>query len=334
MAQARRTNTPLTDIAEAIKASNDFCICGHTNPDGDCIGSTLGLTAALRALGKRACPLVADDGTIDDRYAFMPGFSDLVYAGDFKGSCTCFITVDASGKDRIGEAAFSLKEGASLTITLDHHETAAATSDLSYIDPQNPSATMIIWELAKYLGIHSTDLSMADIATCTYAGLLTDTGRFMYQNTTASAFQAAHDMVEAGASPARIAQYLFQERSLEAVKLDSLVVSNMITLAKGQVIIGAISKADMEELGASPEDAEGAINILRTIKGSKIVCVLKERDDCIRGSLRSKDGTDVASIASRFHGGGHTAAAGFTLYCTLSEAIDTMSTVLENVYSS
>ena len=323
-----QTNATLSEIASELLKHDDIVICGHINPDGDCIGSTLALACALRAVGKSPHTLVADDGPVDPSLSFMPGFDELVFASAYDGPLDAFVVVDAPNPMRIGEAASKLKDASSLTMTIDHHAVPERHSDLSYTDPDSASTTMLIWELAKHMGISEDSDDMRRIATCCYAGLLTDTGRLMHQNTNEDAFRAALEMVSCGISPSRIAEMLFQSRTMQSVLVDSIAVSNMLRLGKGNVILTWISLDDMERIGATKNDAEHAIDQIRSIAGVDVACVLKEREGCIRGSLRSSDGTNVAAIAREFGGGGHDAAAGFTLECSLEDAIKTMESRL------
>lgn len=318
-----QTNATLEEIAEVIIKHDGFCVCGHVNPDGDCIGSTLALTRALRGIGKTAYPLIADDNAPDQCFSYMPGFDDLVPASSFDKACDVFVCVDVPKAERLGESAALLHGRAPLTITLDHHAYPERMSDYSYTDPDSASASLIVWKLVSHLGISDPQI-LKDISVCAYSGLLTDTGSFMFQNTDCDAFEMATQMTRFGIDPSFIATRLFQEKSLASIKIDSLAISNMEILFDGMVSLSYISEADMQECGAEKSDAEDAINAIRRVRGVKVACLLKERPTEIRGSLRAKCDIDVSALARRFGGGGHMAAAGFTLHCPLDEALSTM----------
>lgn len=356
MAVTPQTNATLAEIAEAMLSHDDFCICGHINPDGDCIGSTLGLYWALKEAGKRVVPLLADDGGLDESFRFMPGADELVCASAVGRSFDVFVMVDAPGDQRIGEDAAGVRKRANLTITLDHHATSARESNLSYTDPDSASTTLIIWELAGLLGVReasavgansaagegsvggvdgktsAVSAAARNVAVCCYSGLVTDTGRFMYQNTNIECFKAASEMVACGASPSAIAGSLFQERTAASVAIDAVAAANMRMLANGAAVVSWISALDMEKAGACRNDAENAINVVRSIRGVEVACMLKERDGEIRGSLRAKGDIDVAAIAREYGGGGHVAAAGFTMHCTLDEAVRTIEGRLAGLF--
>lgn len=313
---AKGAFSSLPCIADALLDADDICICGHVNPDGDCIGSVLALTHALKGLGKRVSPLIERPDMLDDSLHTLPGVSDLVRSAEVC-SCTYFITVDVSALDRIDEAARGLFERAAHTITIDHHEVAHPLSERTYCDPLAPSTTCLIWELCAYLSAERTQ----DIAHCTYAGLMTDTGRFQYSNTTPVAFRLAEQMVSAGADVARISCDFFQNRTYQSVLLEKIALEHLELIGDADIALSWVSNKDMSDVGAVSADCEGLIDVLRSLGQVRIACMLKEQGSIVRGSLRSKDGSDVAALARTFGGGGHKAAAGFTLTCPLDEAL-------------
>lgn len=329
MAVTPQTNTDLASIAEALAGRDDIVICGHVSPDGDCLGSQLGLAAALRALGKRVTCLLAKDEPIDERLAFLPGAADLVPAASFDGVARTFVAVDVPTRERIGEAAAALRDGCDLAVTVDHHAVDTAMTDLVYVDPDAASTTMLVWELAGLLGVDRT----GDVATCCYTGLVTDTGRFQYQNTDALSMRAAAEMVEAGADPASVSRAIFQNRSLPSVRLEGIAVERMTFGAGGAYALSWLTREDFEATGAVKADAEPLIDALRSVSGVRAACMLREQGDVVRGSLRAKDDTDVAAIARGFGGGGHVAAAGFTLACSIEEARELVERTLAATFA-
>lgn len=326
-----QTNATLREIATALLGCGSVCVCGHANPDGDCVGSTLALAAALRARGVDAVALLADDAPLDPTLAFLPGAGELAFASGFSGGVDAFVAVDAPNEERLGEAACRVKDASPLTVTVDHHASPERMSDLSYTDPDAAATTMIVWRLARLLGLKPEEAALRDVAECAYAGLLTDTGRFMFQNTDADALALASEMVGAGIDPSRIAQRLFQDKTLASVRVDAAAVGHLRLLAQGRAAVSWISLDDMDAAGAEKADAENAVNVIRSVRGVEVACMLKERDDCVRGSLRSKGATDVSALARELGGGGHAGAAGFTLFCPLPEAVETMSGALERL---
>lgn len=320
MAVTPQTNTTLAAIAEALRERDAFVIGGHVSPDGDCIGSQLALAWTLRQLGKKVTCVLARDEAIAQNLRFLPGADEFVWAGAYQGPCDCFVAVDVPTPERLGDAA-ALQAAASLTVTVDHHAVPEAMAALSYTDPDAASTTMLVWELAGLLGAERDRI----IATCAYTGLVTDTGRFQYQNTDAAALTAAAAMVAAGAEPAVVSKALFQNRTRGSIELEGVIVSHMSLSENGEAALSWLSLDDFARCGAVKADAEPLIDTLRSIAGVRVACVLREQDDNVRGSLRAKDDTDVAAIAREFDGGGHAAAAGFTYHGTLGEAVESLA---------
>ncbi|MCI9129022.1 MAG: bifunctional oligoribonuclease/PAP phosphatase NrnA [Eggerthellaceae bacterium] len=328
MQQTLLKQAELSQIVGELRSHDDYIVCGHVNPDGDSIGSVLGMSHLLKAMGKSVQPIFATGSQIDEALMSLPGASSLISAEDAKPA-SCFITVDASGLDRLGDDAADLRRQASFTMVLDHHEVSSCDADICRIEPDCPSASCIIWDVVKESGVAPSK----DMAACCYVGLMTDTGRFQYQNADTRAFAEASEMVAAGADVAKLSAAFFQNKSVASVMIDALTALNMTFICDGQAVISWITAADMERLGATKDDCEDAINVLRSISGIRVACVLKENPDRIRGSFRAKDGTDVAAIAASFGGGGHKAAAGFTLHGSLDEARSDVVSALEAALS-
>ena len=323
-----QTNTTLEEIAEKLHERDDFVICGHVSPDGDCLGSQLALWHALRALGKRATCLLAKDEPIDGKLAFIPGTDTLVPACLYEGPAKTFIAVDAPTPDRMGADAWALRQRCDFSITIDHHAVPDTMSDLNYVDPAAAATALLIWRLTGLLGVDRAGA----IATCAYTGLVTDTGRFQFQNTDAQAFAAASEMVAAGADAAQVACEIFQNRSLASVQLEGIALSRMRFGCNGQTVMSWITLEDFERCGAVKADAEALVNTLRSIKCVRVACMLREQVDGVRGSFRSKDDTDVTVLARPFGGGGHKAAAGFTLEMPIESAVERVADILATLF--
>ncbi len=307
----------LAEIAQDLKARDNFVICGHVSPDGDCIGSQLALAEGLRALGKTVTCLLAKADAIDYSLAHLPGVEDMVIAKDFTSPFDTFIAVDVPLAKRMGEEAAALHAQAAHTITIDHHPSLEAMSDANYIDDAAPACAMIVWNLLAELGVSRT----ATMASAAYVGLMTDTGRFQYQNTNAAALRAAAEMVDAGADPADLATLMYQNRSPQSMALEERMLANHSVLEGGTCAYSFLTIQDFVDTGATRADAEPLIDVLRCMRGVRVACLLREQDNNVRGSLRAKDETDVSVIAQRLGGGGHKAAAGFTFEGSMEEAI-------------
>ena len=327
MATTPQTNTDLASIARFLLAHDDFVICGHVSPDGDCIGSQLGLAAALQAAGKRVACVLARDEELDGQFRFMPGSDAMVPAVRYEGPCRTFVAVDVPTRERMGGGA-ALLDRAEASVTIDHHAQKTTMTELVYVDPDAAAAALLVWELAGLLGV---DRSGA-VAQCCFTGVVTDTGSFQYQNTSSGTLRAAADMVEAGAEVSLVTREIYQNRTLPSIRLESRAVERMRFGLDGAIVMSWVDLADFEELGAVRADGEQLVNALREVSGVRVACMLREQEGEVRGSLRAKDDSDVAVIARRFGGGGHVAAAGFTLHCSLDEARDEVWQTLEETF--
>ncbi len=321
-----QTNISLEDLAGLLASLDDFAICGHVSPDGDCVGSQLALYHALRALGKKAVCLLAQERPLDRGLLFLPGSGDMVPASGFHGTPQVFIACDVPTRERLGAGALVLDKCVS-SITIDHHATQNTMSRYNYIDPDIASTSMIVWNLIGCMGV-DPDRAMA---ICALTGLITDTGGFQFQNADASALRAAGDMAAIGASPAEVARNVFQSRSIASLALEEVMLSHMEMSKDNTFAFSYLSRKDFESAKAQKEDADPLINILRSIEGVEVACIIREDDGFIRGSLRAKNEVDVAAIARSLGGGGHKAAAGFTLQGPLEDAIATVKGRIEAV---
>lgn len=316
MAVTPQTNTTLEAIAQALLAHDNYVICGHVSPDGDCLGSQLALAWALRQCGKQVTCVLARNEPVDGTLAFLPGVEAMVPAATFEGPCDSFVAVDVPTPERLGDGA-ALQARASFTVTVDHHAVPETMSQLSYTDPDAASTTLMVWALAGLMGCQRDEV----IATCAYTGLMTDTGRFQYQNADAAAFAAAAEMVAAGAQPAAISRQFYQNRSRASVALEAVAIDHMAFSPDGRAVLSWLSLDDFARCGAVKSDAEPLIDVLRSVAGVAVACILREQPTEVRGSLRAKDDTDVAAIAGEFGGGGHRAAAGFTVHEPFDQAV-------------
>lgn len=321
-----QTNTTLEEIAQVLLAANTVAICGHVSPDGDCLGSELGLASALRQLGKTVYTLTAGPEAIDESLQFLPGADRLMAASCYHGAPGAFVAVDVPTPERLGEGD-AVRQRAAVTVTVDHHAVDTVMADYSYTDPDVAATAMLVWRLCQLLGASCA----GEVATCCYTGLMTDTGRFQYQNSDGAVFRAAAEMVEAGARPGDISREVFQNRSRASLLLEAQVIDRMLFLNNNQCVMSWLDEADFEAAGAQKADAEPLVNLLRSVSGVRVACMLRQQGNVVRGSLRAKDDTDVAAIARRFNGGGHRAAAGFTFDGTVAQAVETLGAILSHL---
>lgn len=306
---------PYHRAAVALRRASSVVVCAHVRPDGDAMGSVLGLTLALRAAGIAAIPTLADDRDAPSTYSFLPGHSLFARAADLE-TPEVFVALDTPVPDRLGVAQ-ALMEAAETVIVFDHHPDATHFGAHCVCDPMMAATGQIVWNFLEFLEVQPT----AEIALPLYVALMTDTGRFSYDNTTPDALRVAASMLDVGVSPSEAARLVYQERSVASLEMEARALSRLVTANDGHVAITMLSDADFSETGALPEEAEHVLDAVRSLGGVDAVVVLRQRGTEVRVNLRSKTGADVGSVARTFGGGGHRAASGFTVEDSSIDAV-------------
>ncbi|HBT95076.1 MAG TPA: recombinase RecJ [Coriobacteriia bacterium] len=301
-----------------LEEPREVVLCGHLNPDGDALGSILALAALLETMGHTVTKLLPKGDKAPGLYDFFDGYEGgykFTAAGAYGKTPDLFIVVDAPNKDRLGEAV-EVFDRAGDTLVIDHHPDYTGFANHYLGDVGAPATGLLVWKLIRACKATITPV----MAMGCYVSLMTDTGHFAFQNTTADAFIAAGEMVAAGVSPSLANTLVYDTRSIGSLELDSRLISRLAFAGGGKVVYSWVTLADFEELGISRDETEGLPTILRSVKGVEIAILLREEKSKIRVNLRAKGDYDVGAFAHRFGGGGHKAAAGFTTYGTLKEA--------------
>ncbi|MCC6102302.1 MAG: DHH family phosphoesterase [Atopobiaceae bacterium] len=306
-------------ITNLIERARSIVVCAHMNPDGDALGSTLGMVdlIARRWPTKRVIGLLADMNPVPRIYAFLPGSSELVHARDYRGNPDLFVSVDLSVSSRMsdGEAVLARSRH---SVIIDHHPCEKPFADVSLIRTDAAAAGVLVAEYALYLGM-PLGAAFSQSVLC---AIMTDTGRFQYQNTNAEALHVAAQLVESGASPAEVSLNVYQSFRLEFLHLKAAVMGRIMTFAHGRIAYSYATAADIERTGASLDECDGLVDVVRSVAGSEVALFLKEvPGGVVRGNLRSKNSLDVSGVAREFGGGGHKAAAGFTIQGDIDEAL-------------
>ena len=297
-------------IAEIIKHAEKISVISHKDPDGDAVGSQLGLALALEKEGKEVYSY--NVGEVPEYLFFLPGSGTVkIYNGeDLSDSLVIF--VDCADRNRPG---IQLPEG--ITINIDHHVSNDNFAMYNYIDTKSASTGEIIYKLIREMSIELDK----NIATCLYTAVSTDTGSFMYSNTTADTHLIAADLINNGADTDGLRENFFEGVSLKRFKLTKYAYQEVNFACDNLLAWIKIPYSFIREIGAKEEETEGVVGHIRNIKDVEVALLLKEREDGkIKGSLRSKKMIDVSKIAEIFGGGGHKRAAGFELSGTLEEA--------------
>jgi phosphoesterase RecJ-like protein len=306
----------------ALRKATSVVVCGHVRPDGDAIGSALAVTLALREAGIAAIPTLADDSPAPSTYSWLPGFGLFVPASQLEAP-DVFVAVDTPVADRLGEAE-ALMRGAKVVVSMDHHPDEKSFAAISVLDTNAAATGHIVWEFANVL----LDRPSTEVALCCYVGLLTDTGRFSYDNTSPRALRAAAEMLDAGVNAAEAARFTYQNRSRASIAIEARAMSRLTLANRDRVAYAWVGDDDFAELGVAQEEAENLPDAIRVLGGVEVALMLRQHGGEVRVNLRAKTGFDVGGVARHFGGGGHRAAAGCTVNGTVTEVLPQLLALL------
>src|SRR2546421_2882246 len=294
----------LSQVVELIEAKRRFAITSHLRPDGDGLGSSLGLYWLLRALGKDAEVIMRDP--VPHAYRKLPGAQCVRVTPAVDQPYDAVFVIECSDITRPGLDALDRQ----LVVNIDHHATTSLFGQINWIDSTASAVGEMIYNLCKAIGVRPSH----ELAECVYTALITDTGSFHYSNTTERTFKVASELVRAGVKPAKIAQAVYSNYPWSKLDLMREVLATVRHDPTGRVAWLRQTVEMQEHAGASDEDADGFVNFPMSVGDVEVVAFLKETAPGIyRTSLRSKGEVNVARIAERFGGGGHRNAAGCTL---------------------
>ena len=296
---------PHDEFRRFIDSHTEFLILSHVDPDGDAIGSSLGLAWTLRALGKSI--VVVTESPLPDSLRFLPGSEWVKRPADVKRTFGAVFVLDCSSLDRVGPAAAGLVAPGADVASVDHHAANDSFGDPRLVNVEASATAELIYEI---LDAYGTPLE-PEVAECLYIGLASDTGAFRYQNTTPRALRLAARLVEHGAQPSTAADALYGHKSEASLRILGLALASLEKRAGGQVGAITISREMFERAGASSEDADGIVQFAKSLDGARVGVLIQEVSPGeIRMSLRSDGTVDVNQVAGLFGGGGHKNAAG------------------------
>jgi bifunctional oligoribonuclease and PAP phosphatase NrnA len=299
----------------ALDKANSILVVTHIAPDGDAIGSLLGLVNALIERYPHKQINAAVDGGVPEFLQFLPGVA-LVKSELSSGQWDVMVSVDSSDEPRTGKAGAYGRTHASTVVNLDHHATNTYFGQIYLVNPKAVSATEVIFDWLSAAGHPIT----VNVAIPLLTGLMTDTLGFRTSNVTARTLEIAQALVSAGASMTQISQRALESMSLTTLNLWKRVFSG-ITLDDG-VIWVKLTREDLESAGADETTEIGLSSFLVKVDEARVSATFKETPDSrIELSFRSKPGYDVASVALALGGGGHKQASGATISGTLDEAV-------------
>jgi len=294
----------LSQVVELIESKRRFAITSHIRPDGDSLGSSLGLYWLLRALDKEVEVIMRDP--VPHSYQQLPGAKDVKVTPSVAAGYNAVFVIECSDITRPGLIDLEKQ----FVVNIDHHSTTALFGTINWIDSTASAVGEMIYNLCKATGVRVT----REIAECVYTALITDTGSFHYSNTTERTFKVASELVRTGVRPAKTAEAVFASYPWSRIQLMGAVLSTAKRDPTGRVAVMRQTSEMQEQTGASDEDADGLVNYPLTVSEVEAVALLKESaPETYRTSLRSKGDVNVARVAEMFGGGGHRNAAGCTL---------------------
>jgi phosphoesterase RecJ-like protein len=301
----------LSQVVELIESKRRFAITSHVRPDGDSLGSSLGLYWLLLALEKDAEVIMRDP--VPHSYQQLPGANDVRVTQSVDRPYDAVFVIECSDITRPGLVDLEKQ----FVVNIDHHSTTALFGAINWIDSTASAVGEMIYNLCKATGVRVTK----EMAECVYTALITDTGSFHYSNTTERTFKVASELVRTGVKPAKTAECVFASYPWSRIQLMGAVLSTAKRDASGRVACMRQTAEMQKSAGASDEDADGFVNYPLTVGEVEAVALLKECGPGVyRTSLRSKGDVNVARVAEMFGGGGHRNAAGCTLKGTWEEA--------------
>lgn len=295
------------ECASLLKEYDNYLILSHRNPDGDTLGSAFALKRTLDLMGKKSFVKCVDP--MHHKYSYLwDGVDNSEFTFDK------IIAVDVADKKLLGEG-FEALYGDNIWLCIDHHMTNREYSENLLLEDR-AAAAVVIYEVICELGAEITP----PIASCVYTGLATDTGCFMFSNTTPTVHRIAAEVMEKGADYVNINRLMFETKSMSYLRLEQMAVSSIESHFDGKCAIMTITRKMFEESGSSSTECDGIAALPRKIEGVKIGITIRERHNgSYKVSLRTVEPYNAAKICGNFGGGGHHAAAGCEFECSLSE---------------
>jgi phosphoesterase RecJ-like protein len=302
------------EIGALLRSQQKFAVLSHVRPDGDALGSQLGLGLSLSKLGKKV--MVRNEDGLLEKYSFLPGGEFLQTPLNEPQDFDVAIALDTATENRLGTST-ELVRSAKTWINIDHHPSNPGYGDLVYIDPTAPATGQILFELITSQGLPID----AAIAENLFVAISTDTGSFQYPNTTARTFEIGAALVACGVDVGRVSQLLYESYPRRRTELLRELLGTMRFEAGGKIATFSLSLKVAADIGAKPEDNEGLIDHIRAIQGVIVAIFFEELEEGkVRVSMRSKsEEVDVSVICQKFGGGGHKLAAGTRVRGTLPE---------------
>ncbi len=313
----KKRNPEIDSILKLMSEKSRFLITAHKDPDGDSVGSQLGLYRILINAGKTA--RIANQGGLPEKYHFLDPQGLISFNNSPLGYVPEVIFIlECPSLERIGSVAELIPESA-IKVNIDHHKDNQNYGDINLVDYKRCAVGELIYDIIESGGYKITP----DIAEDLYAAVICDTGNFRFASTTAEGMKVAASLIEQGAVPKRIFDNIFSKSSPSTLRLLGLTLASLKVAGDGLISYMQVTQDSVTRAQARLEDSEGFVDYSLAVSGVRMGILFKETGNGeIRISVRSQNGIDAARFAKRFNGGGHTNAAGFTLNGRLPEVVE------------
>ncbi|KPU28386.1 3'-5' oligoribonuclease A [Caloranaerobacter sp. TR13] len=300
-------------LKQKIDEAKYICLVSHIHPDGDSIGSLLGLGLALESINKKVAMLKIDD--IPYKYRFLPGISKIKSYGENE-KFDLLIILDCSDLDRLGSFKYIIDK-AKYIVNIDHHISNTNYGDINIINHEASATGELVYNILKCLNLYIDK----EIATCLYVAIATDTGSFRYDNTHSETHYIASKLLEKQIDLKRITFEVFQNKKLASTKLFIEALNTLNLYYDDKLAVVQVTQQMLKRNNAEFNDIDGIVEYIRDIETVEVACILKEIEkNEVKVGLRSKRYVNVADIAKVFQGGGHIRASGCTIYSNITEA--------------
>jgi phosphoesterase RecJ-like protein len=310
-------------ISEMLEGAERVAIFGHVRPDGDCVGSTMGLYNYILD----NYPEIHVDVYLErfaDSFLFLPRINDVLPEYTEGTAYDTVFVLDASSRDRIGANGLACVNQAAHSYNIDHHRSNPGdVCAVPIVKPEVSSASEVLYYLLE------EDRVTRAAAECIYLGIVHDTGVFRFSCTGRKTLEAVGALIATGVDFARIINETYYCRTFNQTRVTGLVMQNCQLALSGKVVYGYLTSKDMEEYQVTTLEMDGIIDALREVQGTEVAIFLYPIEDCYKISLRSQYSVDVSRICQLFGGGGHARAAGCSIKDTPEEIIKKLLAEIE-----
>jgi phosphoesterase RecJ-like protein len=315
----------LRRAAEVLSGAPDVALACHINPDPDALGSMLGLSTFLRARGATTtCSFPNDPFELPGWLAELGGTEALVEPRRFPEAPDVMVTCDCASLDRLGMLATPAARAREL-VWIDHHVSNEGLGTVPVIDPSASSTAEIVFRLMREIGGELP----SDAAACLYAGIVTDTGRFQYEAVRPDTLLVAAELRRHPFDHARLVQILYEDNGIGYLKVVGTALERMRLDQDADLVWTYLTQADLSSAAVDASETDDLIDVVRTAREADVAALVKQqRDGLFKVSMRSRGAHDLAAVASRFGGGGHRLASGYTSTVGLAETVEELARAL------